>query len=129
MNSQYERGCATAKEVIGEDALKALIENHKSCAPGLSKFVIENVWDGLFSQESSLSLQQKEMLSVAIISAIGDCQGPLRVHMNGALNVGVTPEQISEILTVVAGLAGAPRALAAAAVAREVFQDRKVSVG
>lgn len=123
---KYEKGCEKAKEFIGEDALKALIENHKVCAPQLSKFVIENVWGDIFSRESSLSAQQLEMLTVAVIGALGDCPGPLKAHMNGALNVGVKPEQISEILTVIAALAGAPRALSAAAIAREVFRERQL---
>ncbi len=127
MDIQYERGCAKVKEIIGEDALKALIENHKVCAPQLSKYVIENVWGDLFSREGSLSRQQLEMLTVAIIGAIGDCSGPLKVHMNGALNVGVTPEQISDILTLIAALACVPRALSAAATAREFFQDLQLS--
>ena len=127
MNRLYEQGCAKAKEIIGETELNALIDNHKACAPSLSKFVIENVWGEIFSQEGTLTAQHKEMISVAVMSAIGGCAGPLKVHINGALNVGVTQEQIGEILTLVAALAGAPRALSAAAVVREVLHERKLN--
>jgi 4-carboxymuconolactone decarboxylase len=126
ISALFEKGCAKAREVIGEDALKQLIESNKSCTPNLSRYVIEYIWGDLFSSESALDLRSREIATIAALSALGDCSPQLKVHINGALNVGVSAQEIAEVITHIAGLAGVPRALNAAACAREVFSQRGI---
>ena len=126
-DERYERGMKRAQEIIGDDALRALIDNHKDSAPHLSTYVIESIWGDLFSRTEGLDTREREMITIASLVTLGDCPGALKVHINGALNVGVTPEQVAEIITHMAGIAGVPLALRAAELAREVFCERKVT--
>jgi 4-carboxymuconolactone decarboxylase len=61
---------------------------------------------------------------VAALCAIGNAAPQLRVHIHGALNVGVTREEVVEIIMMMAVYAGFPAALNGMAAAKEVFLER-----
>jgi 4-carboxymuconolactone decarboxylase len=58
---------------------------------------------------------------VAALTAMGNAAPQLKVHLQAALNVGVTREEIVEVLVQMAVYAGFPAALNGRAAAREVF--------
>jgi 4-carboxymuconolactone decarboxylase len=62
---------------------------------------------------------------VAMLSALGKT-GPLRSHINGALNHGASAEQVIETLRTVAVYAGFPAAIEAWSVMEEVFAARGI---
>ncbi len=55
-----------------------------------------------------IDLRTREMLTVAALTAMGTAQGQLEFHMRGALNVGVTREELLEIVIQMAVYAGVP---------------------
>jgi len=61
-----------------------------------------------------------------MLTALGGCEPQLEVHINAALNVGLTPVEIVEALTHAAVYCGFPKALNAVFVAKRVFADRDV---
>ena len=63
---------------------------------------------------------------VAMLAAMGGKHGPLRSHFNGALNHGVSPEQLAQTLRMVAVYAGFPAALDAWPIMEEVFAARGI---
>ncbi|HEU17210.1 MAG TPA: carboxymuconolactone decarboxylase family protein, partial [Methanolinea sp.] len=56
--------------------------------------------------------------------ALGNAAPQLKVHINGALNVGVTRTEVVEIIMMMAVYAGFPAALNGMAAAKEVFSER-----
>ena len=64
------------------------------------------------------------MAVVAALTALGNAAPQLRVHIHGALNVGVTREEVVEIIMMMAVYAGFPAALNGMAAAKEVFAER-----
>ncbi|MNR54832.1 Carboxymuconolactone decarboxylase family protein [compost metagenome] len=58
---------------------------------------------------------------VAALTATGNAAPQLKVHIQGALNVGVSREEIVETIMQMAVYAGFPAALNGLAVAKEVF--------
>ncbi|WP_025732618.1 carboxymuconolactone decarboxylase family protein [Carnimonas nigrificans] len=68
-----------------------------------------------------LSLPCREMLTVAMLAAMGTTPGQLDFHMRAALNTGVSREEIIEIIYQVAVYAGIPAAINAVASARKAF--------
>lgn len=59
-----------------------------------------------------------------MLTALGGCEAQLDVHVNAALNVGLTPEEIVEALTHSAVYCGIPKALNATFAAKKVFAER-----
>jgi len=72
----------------------------------------------------NLDLKNREMCVVAALTALGNAAPQLRVHIHGALNVGVTREEVVEIIIMMAVYAGFPAALNGMAAAKEVFDER-----
>lgn len=69
-----------------------------------------------------LSLRTREMLTVAMLSAMGTAPGQLEFHMRAAVNTGVTREEIVEIVLQVAVYAGVPASINAITAAKSAFE-------
>ena len=71
-----------------------------------------------------LAPRDRQPVTLGTLTALGGCEPQLEVHINAALNVGLTPEQIIEAFLHSAVYCGFPRALNATFVAKKVFADR-----
>ena len=71
-----------------------------------------------------LSPRDRQLVTLGMLTALGGCEPQLEVHVNAALNVGLTPEQIVEALLHSTGYCGFPRALNATFAAKRVFAER-----
>ncbi len=121
-NERFNRGWEKLKEIDGE-AGERVIEALKAVAPDLGRYVIEFPFGDVYSREG-LSLRDREIATVAALTALGHAQAQLKVHIHGALNVGCTRAEIVEIIIQMAIYAGFPAALNGAFSAKEVFQER-----
>ena len=78
---------------------------------------------GKLYSRTVLTLPERQMAACAMLAALraGD---ELKLHLNGALNVGCDPEKLAEILFQVATYAGMPAVNEALSVYRDVLQER-----
>jgi 4-carboxymuconolactone decarboxylase len=58
-----------------------------------------------------------------MLTALGGCEPQLKLHVNAALRVGVTPEEVTEIFLHAAAYCGFPKALNGMTVAKHVFDE------
>jgi 4-carboxymuconolactone decarboxylase len=119
MQSRYDRGWEKLKEVdgkAGENVVNAL----KDIAPDLAKYTIEFPFGDIYSREG-LNLRDREIATIAALTAMGNATPQLKVHIHAALNVGVTKTEIIEIITQMAVYSGFPTAINGALAAKEVF--------
>lgn len=121
-SERYQRGWEKLKEVDG-DAGEKVIEGLKDIAPDLGRFTIEFPFGDIYTRPG-LDLRSREIAVVAALTALGHAQPQLKVHIHGALNVGVTRTEVVEIITMMAVYAGFPAALNGMASAKEVFAER-----
>jgi 4-carboxymuconolactone decarboxylase len=124
INERFEKGLKKLQEIDGEAGQK-VIDSLASIAPDLAKYTIEFPFGDVY-QRPGLDLKSREIATVAALTALGHCLPQLNVHINGALNVGCTPEEIIEIIIQMAVYAGFPAALNAMFVAKEVFLERNI---
>jgi 4-carboxymuconolactone decarboxylase len=120
---RYTRGWKKLKQIDGEAGEK-VIESLKGIAPDLGKYTIEFPFGDIYSR-SGLDLKSREIATVAALTALGHSLPQLKVHINGALNVGCTREEVIEIIIQMAVYAGFPASLNAMAIAKEVFEARE----
>lgn len=125
--TRYTEGLAKLEEIDGE-AGRRVIESLQAIAPDLARYVIEFPFGDIY-QRPGLDLPQRELATIAALTALGHCQAQLAVHIHGALNVGCTPEQVVEIIIQIAVYAGFPAALNGMATAKTVFAERGVMPG
>jgi 4-carboxymuconolactone decarboxylase len=120
---RYTRGWKKFKQIDGEAGEK-VIESLKDIAPDLGKYTIEFPFGDIYSRPG-LDLKSREIATVAALTALGHALPQLKVHINGALNVGCTREEVIEIIIQMAVYAGFPASLNAMAIAKEVFEARE----
>jgi len=122
--SRYTQGWEKLKEIDG-DAGEKVIESLKDIAPDLGRYIIEFAFGDIYARPG-LDLKSREIATVAALTALGNAQPQLKVHIHGALNVGCTREEVVEVILQMAVYAGFPAALNGVMAAKEVFQERDV---
>lgn len=125
-NQRYVQGLAKLTEIDGEAGEK-VIRSLADICPDLSKYIIEYPFGDIYQREG-LDLKTRELVTVAALTALGHCQPQLNVHINGALNVGCTPQEIVEVILQMSVYAGFLAALNGMFVAKTVFSERELSV-
>lgn len=108
-------------DIIHPDASKTLIESLKDIAPDLGRFVVEFAYGKIYTRPS-LDLKSREIATVAALTAMGNASPQLRDHIEGALNVGCTREEIVEVIIQMVAYAGFPAAINGIKAAEEVFK-------
>ncbi len=121
IDNRYERGLAKLREIDG-DAGERVVESLADIAPDFARYLIEFPFGDIYSRPG-LDLKSREIAVVAALTAMGNAAPQLKVHIQGALNVGVTRAEIVETIMQMAVYAGFPAALNGLSSAREVFAN------
>jgi len=125
--NRFEKGLNKLAEVDG-NAGEQVIAALDDIAPDLGKYIVEFAFGDIYCREN-LDLKEREMITLSSLLTLGGCEAQLDVHINGALNVGITPEKIIEIFMQCIPYTGFPRVLNAVGVAKKVFAGRNIRVG
>ena len=102
----------------------AVVESLKEIAPDFARYLIEFSFGDIYSRPG-LDLRSREIATVAALTALGNAAPQLKVHIAAALHVGLTQEEITEVMMQMAVYAGFPAALNGLFAAREVFASHK----
>src|SRR5919205_3656813 len=120
-SDRYDRGLEKIRKIYGE-AGENVIENLKDISPDFARYIIEFPFGDIYSR-TGLDLKSREIATVAALVTIGNASSQLKVHINGALNVGCSRTEIIEVIMQMAVYAGFPAALNGLFVAKEVFDE------
>lgn len=88
----------------------------------LQKFIFGEVF-----QTGNLTLQQREMITCITLATMQTLP-QLKAHAGAALNVGVKPEELREVIYLTAPFIGFPKMLNAIATVNEVFKERGINL-
>lgn len=102
---------------LGGDGLLANITALDSIDPAMTRTLLAGVAES--SRSRTLGFREYAMLTIAVLTAIGDTGDQLLTYLDAAKRHGVTAEEITDIINLVGGYAGAPRAVNAARVLSE----------
>ncbi|UUZ92385.1 carboxymuconolactone decarboxylase family protein [Paenibacillus sp. P25] len=112
--------------MVGDNGVEMLKQIGKFF-PDFGHTLIAFGFGDLYSREV-LDLKQREMITITSLITQGAFE-QLPFHLHAALNVGMKPEEVLEIILHCGGYAGFPKACSALEAARKVFQDRGIEVG
>ena len=118
---RYQQGLKTLRD-IDPNSPERVTEMFKDIAPDLSRYIIEFPYGDIYSRPG-LDLKTREMLTVTALTVLGNAQPQLKRHINNALNVGCSRQQIVEIMIQMAVYAGFPAAVNGMFAAKEVFAE------
>ena len=117
--TRYERGLEKLKEIDGEIG-ERVVASLADIAPDFARYLIEFPFGDIYSRPG-LDLKSREIAVVAALTAMGNAAPQLKVHIQGALNVGVSREEVIETIIQMSVYAGFPAALNGLFAAQEVF--------
>lgn len=121
---RFENGMKVLDAIDGE-AGASVIEALGSISPELGHQVVAWGFGEIYSRPG-LAPRDRQLVTLGMLTALGGCEPQLDVHINAALNVGLTPAEIVEALLHTSVYCGFPRALNATFVAKRVFAERGV---
>ncbi len=126
MSDKFDKGLATRKAVLGDQYVDRSINNSTRFTKPLQTLVTEYCWGDIWQREG-LSLRERSLINLAMISVLNRPH-ELELHLRGARNNGVTPEEIREVLLQVAIYAGVPASIDAFRVASRVLAEAGVDL-
>ena len=116
---RFDRGAAVFAAVNGVGGERAMA-SLSDISPELGHQIVAWAFGDMYARPQ-LPPRDRQLVILGILTALGGCEPELEVHVETALNVGLTPEEIVEALLQSAVYAGMPRALNATFAAKRVF--------
>lgn len=104
-DNRFERGLAKLKEVDGSEGLD-VVNN----LGDLGKYIVEFAFGDIYSRDG-LSLREREIATIAMLTCMGAREPQLKVHIHAGQNVGLTKKEIEEIIIGSVPYAGFPTAI------------------
>jgi 4-carboxymuconolactone decarboxylase len=120
--SRLERGKRALAEIDGETG-QNVVAALADIAPDFATYLIEFPFGDIYSRPG-LGPRDREIATIAALAAMGNAAPQLKVHIEAGLNVGLTRDEVTEILMQMAVYAGFPAALNGLFAAKEVFAAR-----
>jgi 4-carboxymuconolactone decarboxylase len=117
----FESGLHIRREVLGADYVDRSLAAADDFSRPLQELVTEYCWGKIWSR-AGLPRKTRSMLNLAMLTALNRPH-ELRLHIKGALNNGVTQEEIKEVFLQAAIYCGVPAAVESFRIAREVFAE------
>ena len=121
MNDQYERGMKVRREVLGDEHVDRAIERTTPFTADFQNLITRYAWGEIWARPG-LDRRTRSCITLAILVALGR-EEELAMHVRAALRVGLTPEEIKEVLLHSAIYCGVPAANGAFAVAQRVLDE------
>ena len=121
--SRLERGRRALSQIDGEGG-ERVIAALAGIAPDFADYVIEFPFGDIYSRPG-LDLRSREIATIAALTALGNAAPQLKVHIEAGLNVGLTRDEIVEVIMQMAVYAGFPAAVNGLFAAKDVFAARE----
>ena len=118
-SERYITGQEMLQRVDGHGG-EAVVDSLRDIAPDFARYLIEFPFGDIYARPG-LDLRSREIATIAPLTALGNAEPQLKVHIAAGLNVGLTQEEITEVIMQMAVYAGFPASLNGLAAAREVF--------
>jgi 4-carboxymuconolactone decarboxylase len=118
---RFEKGLKTRREVLGAEYVDNAIANADAFNMPMQELVTQYCWGEVWNRPG-LDRRTRSMLNLAMISALNRPH-ELKLHVRGAINNGLTKEEIQEVFLQVAIYCGVPAAIDSFRVARETFKE------
>jgi 4-carboxymuconolactone decarboxylase len=120
-NPQFAKGLDVRRAVLGAEHVDNSLASTDEFMVAFQKLVTEYCWGEVWTRPG-LDRRSRSMLNLGMLTALNR-PNELRLHLRGALNNGLTRDEIKEILLQTCIYCGIPAGLEAFKVAVEVFKS------
>jgi len=118
---QFEKGLAIRRAVVGDAYVERSLQNADDLTAPLQKLVTEYCWGEVWSRPG-LDRKTRSFVNLGMLIALNRPH-ELRLHLRGAINNGITKEEIQEVILQAAIYCGVPASLDAMKAAKEIIGE------
>ncbi len=115
----YETGMRVRREVLGDEHVDRAIAETTAFTAAFQEHLTRTAWGSVWSRPG-LDRRTRSCVTLAVLAALGR-EGEIAMHVRAARRLGVTPEEIAEVLLHTSVYAGIPAANAAFRAAEEAL--------
>lgn len=120
----FEKGLKTRREVLGAEYVDNSIRNADEFNRPMQELVTEYCWNEIWNRPG-LDRKTRSIVNLAMLTALNRPH-ELKLHVKGAINNGLSKNEISEIFLQTAIYCGVPAAIDSFRTAKEVFKEMDV---
>lgn len=120
----FDKGLATRREVLGTEYVDASINNATDFNIDMQELVTQYCWGDVWNRPG-LERKTRSFLNLAMITALNRPH-ELKLHVRGAINNGLTKDEIKEVFLQASIYCGVPAAIDSFRVAAEVFKEMNI---
>lgn len=117
----FEKGLKTRREVLGAEYVDNSIRNADEFNRPMQELVTEYCWNEIWNRPG-LDRKTRSIVNLAMLTALNRPH-ELKLHVKGAINNGLSKNEISEIFLQTAIYCGVPAAIDSFRTAKEVFKE------
>jgi len=122
MNKEaFEKGLATRRAVLGAEYVDNSLKNADEFNLPMQELVTEYCWNEIWNRPG-LDRKTRSFLNLAMLTALNRPH-ELKLHVRGAINNGLTKDEIREVFLQAAIYCGVPAAIDAFRTAKDVFKE------
>lgn len=120
-NERHERGLALLERIDGSGG-RGVLDGLAAIAPDFARYLVEFPFGDIYARPG-LDLKNRELVTVAALTALGNARPQLVIHLGAALRVGCTRAELVETCMQMAVYAGFPAALNGLFALRDVLSQ------
>jgi len=125
MNQELlDRGLQVRREVLGTEYVEAALQNADEFTQPLQELVTQYCWGDIWTRPQ-LERKTRSIINLAMLTALNRPH-EIKLHVRGAINNGLSKEEIREIFLQAAIYCGVPAAIDSFRGAKEVFAEMGV---
>lgn len=120
-SEKFERGLKTRRAVLGAEYVDRSLEQADDFNWSMQQLTTEWCWDEIWNR-SGLDRRSRSILNLGMIAALNRPH-EFKLHVRGAINNGLTKDELKEVFLQVGAYCGVPAALDCFRIAKEVFKE------
>jgi 4-carboxymuconolactone decarboxylase len=120
-HESFEQGLKTRREVLGNEYVENSLKNADDFNMPMQELVTEYCWHEIWNRPG-LDRKTRSIINLCLLSALNRPH-ELKAHVRGAINNGLTKDEIQEVFLQVAVYCGVPAGIDSFRNAKEVFKD------
>lgn len=117
----FNAGMKERGEVLGHAHVERSMKNVTEFSRPIQELVTQYCWGSIWTRPG-LERRTRSLLNLSMLTALNRSH-ELGVHVRGALNNGVTPEEIQEVFLQAAVYVGVPAALESFRIAEPIIEE------
>lgn len=124
-SERFNRGLRTRREVLGETYVDRALDTATEFTWPMQMLTTEWCWDSTWNR-AGLDRKSRSILNLGMIAALNRPQ-EFKIHVRGAVNNGLSVDEIQEICIQIGTYCGVPAAMDAFRLASDVLKEMELA--